>query len=272
MKQFVLAACAVALLAGERAQACGSCAEPFASNAFAFRREPLPSNARVFVSGAVETSSIAVVGSVDDEAVEVPFEVTPAGTADGSVYVSFTWTAAPGTVTITSNIGGQTYSVGTSSDVVAADALDVAVTEGGRGDACCPNVATTLTPTGAIDNDATTPQVLVVLLSSAAGERVVHLPYLAGVGAALGASSEGCLQNDPLAVDGEEVQALVSTIDWAGNESASTPVTFVYRAGTPFGCGFGDDELDLFGCTQTGTSAWASLAVLALLRRRRMNP
>jgi hypothetical protein len=187
------------------------------------------------------------------------------------VYVSFDWIEAPGAVTITSNLGGYTFSVGMSSNVVAADGLDVDVREGGRGDACCDNVAVTLTPTGAVDDDDTTPQVLVVRLSSSAGERVVHVPYNAGVGVAFGSSSEGCLQNDPVAVDGEAVEALVSSIDWAGNESAPTRVSFVYRAGTPVGCGFVDDELGPLNCTQTGASAWASLAVLALLRGRRVN-
>lgn len=266
MKLFVMAACVVTLLAAERAQACEPCVESFSMPAFAFRRAPLPSNASVFVSGPVDANTITVAGDVDGEAVPVPFEVTPSGAADGSVFVSLVWTAAPGSVTIASNVGGSTYSIGTTSDVVAADLVEVEVEEGGRRDACCDNVAVSLVATGGIDDDGGTPQVLVVRLSSSAGERVVHLPYRPGVGEALGSSLEGCLQNDPLAVDGEAVEARVSTIDWAGNESAPTSVSFVYRAGTPGSCGLG---LGVFGCTQTGASAWASLAVLALLRRRR---
>lgn len=260
MKHLVLAVCAVALLAGERAQACEPCDDfSFAAEPFVFRRAPLPANARVLVSG----SFVSVVGDVDGENVAIPFEAVPSGSADGSVYASFEWTAAPGTVTITSSLGGQRYEIGSTRDVTAPTDVDVEVTEGGRNDACCPNVATTLTPSGAIDDDGTMPQVLALRLSSAAGERVVHVPYNAAVGVAVGGSIDGCLRNDPLAVDGEEVQALVSTIDWAGNESAPARITFVYREVTPVVC------LQRIDCTQTGTSAWASLAVLALLRRRK---
>jgi uncharacterized protein (TIGR03382 family) len=270
MKQLAIVVCAVALVAGERARACGQCTEPFVVEPFGFRREPLPANANVFVSGAVDAASISVVGNVDGEAVDVPFAVSSPASADGSVYVSFQWTAAPGTVTIASNLGGNSYAIGPDADVVAPAAPAVGVVEGGRTDACCDNVAVTLDPTVGDDDDGTAPQVLVVRLSSAAGERTVHVPYtLSSV--SIGASS-ACLQNDPLAVDGEAVEAVVSSVDWAGNASAGTSVSFVYRAfrlEDAVGCGFGDDEIGPFDCSQTGTSPWASLAVLALLRRRR---
>lgn len=270
MKRLVMVALVV-LVASERAEACGQCSDfTVVDNPFAFRREALPANASIFISGAVDVSSITVVGDVDGAVVDVPFAVSPAATADGSVYVAFDWTEAAGAVTITSNVGGATYSVGNARDVVAPAGLDVHVDEGGRADACCDNVAVTLTPTAAVDDDGATPQALVVRLSSAAGERVVQVPYSVGVGVTIGSSLEGCLQNDPLAVDGETVDALVSTLDWAGNASATTAVSFVYRAvrlGDGGSCGFETGPLDSHNCAQTGASAWASLAVLALLRR-----
>lgn len=257
-------------LRGGPAQACGACVDDLASPAPSFRREPLPSNARVLVAGrGLDAGAIAVSGAVDGGTVVVPFTTEAGQDAFGSAFVSLQWPSAhDGRVTITSNLGASTYDIGARPDLVAPQSPDVSARSAGQGGACCRHTAVSLSATGGLDDDGTPAAALRVRLSSRAGSRGVLLAYRPGVEEAIGTSVGGCLDNDPLAQVGEAVEVTVTALDWAGNESPPRgPFALTFVATDPGGCpGPGP-----MGCSAApqALGICGSLAVLAGLGLRR---
>jgi len=268
----VLAAAVIVTAIPDEARACGQCIDSFDARTLGFRREPLPANARVVVSGAgLDPASVTVVRNTLDEAIPLPFVVEEAGDAAGSIVVQFDWTLdEPGEVTINSNVDGHRYAIGPALDVQSPPSPTITVASHGRSDACCEHIGGTIESTRAvIDDDGTLPQVLKARLTSAAGERVVFFGYTGGMSVPVGTSVEGCLDNDPLAVEGEVVTVTATVVDWAGNESAPVgPFTFTYTAElSPGSCsGYGNDET----CAQgPSSSSWLLLGMVGFAFRQR---
>lgn len=265
---------AAAALHAAKAQAIGACVDSFDPPSPAFRREPLPTNARLFFSRG-QGLDVALAYVDDDGEAPVPFALQPADDARASAWIVPDAPLQPGRRLVL-RAGGDAveYVVGDDVDAAPPAAPAVDVVEAAAGDACCANTAVQVRTTPAPDDDGTVPQAVEVRVRSSAGERVVVATWSA-IAHVIGASADGCVDGDPDAAPDVEQELFVSTIDFAGNASSAVgPVAFRYPT-TDGASGTGDDGGDRSGfascaATSTGTAAPASLLVaLAAARRRR---